>query len=409
MEALRKLFTELSNGSLGQLKNRDTAWPEARFQGRILALLLLLALTMRTLHWKMTAVMFNDGPTFIGIAQDFAEGKWAHGLAADFHPAYSFLIYLAHFLIPDWELAGATVSILAGTLSLACLYSFIRHAFGLRQAWIGGLIYAVQPYAVRFSGDVQSEALYLLFLLGAIALLWRALDEDRLGLAVLAGVSSGLAYLTRPEGLGVVVVGFILIAISLVRRKRTFASSLTWCGALLLSALFVMSPYLVALQKQEGSLTLTKKKSLVELAQLEKRKPVEGVKLQKPPGKTLEKKARQLRKRERELAQLYWQYELRIPDQETLRRAPWKYSLEARSPDLIGRWGENLRYVRKCAYDVLRESFSTMRVEMALALIGILLLGFKAGPRAGFHLVFPLLYFPILIALRLAAGYVSSR
>ncbi len=416
MGGVPELFEEFSKGWLGDLKDREHTWPEARFQGRILALLLLLALVLRILSWKLTAVMFNDGPTFIGIAQSFHEGRWAEAFAADFHPAYSFFVYLTYFLIPNWELAGVTVSILAGTLSVGWLYLFLRHAFGLRLAWIGTLIYAVQPYAVRFSADVQSEGLYLLFFIGGIALLWQAFDEERWGLAAGAGVSSALAYLTRPEGLGIVIVGFMIVAIGLARRQQRLGPSLVGCTVLLLSAFVVMSPYVALLHAQEGSLTLTKKKSLVRLAHIESVKPsgeVDSIRSVDPadkPERTFEQKKKRLEsRRERQLRKWKAKYQINIPLQEAKPRAPWKNPPEERAQSFTGRAVESLRFILLGTCDVLHECSSRMRVEIMLAIIGILFLGFQPGKRALFHLAFPLLYFPILLSLRVDSGYVSGR
>ncbi len=416
MSGVHKLFAEFSKGWLGDLKDRKHTWPEERFQGRILVLLLFLGLVLRIVHWKLTAIMFNDGPTFIGIAKSFHEGRWAEAFAADFHPAYSFFIYLTYFLIPDWELAGVTVSILASTLSVGGVYLFLRHAFGFRLAWMGTLIYAVQPHALRYGADVQSEGLYLLFFLVGVALLWRAFDEERWGFAAWAGVASGLAYLTRPEGLGLVIAGLMIAAMGLARRRWRLGPCVVWCTALSLSALVVMAPYLFLLHAQEGSLTLTKKKSLVRMAHLEsvmipkESKPIRSVKPADKPELTPEqKKARQERMREQRLNKKKVKAKVAIPKPESKPKAPWKHPPEKRAPSSMDRVAENLRFIGMCACDVLHECFSTMRIEIALAMIGILFLGFQPGKRALFHLVFPLLYFPILVSLRADAGYVAGR
>lgn len=419
MEGLRKRFEGLSGSEFQKLIDVRTEWPEARFQGRILGGLLALAFVLRVVHWKLTAVMYNDGPTYIDTAIDFYEGNWAAGFSAVYHPAYSFLIYLMHFLISDWETAGVMVSILAGTLSVACLYTLLRCAFGLRVAWLGALVYAVQPYAVRFSADVQSEGLYFLFFLGAAALLWRGFDEGRMGLVAGAGALSGLAYLTRPEGLGVVVVAFVVAAVLILRRELEIKRGVGICATLVLSAFLVMAPYLHMLWSQEGSISLTRKKSVSGLVNVSNQEApkVKNARLElNKEERQEEKAARQKKKREVPMGQriqkqnkIKSKYRVGIPPGRQRARPPWETSLADRSPRGLERLSENLKFLWICVYDMLREGFSTQRIEMAFALIGIFILGGRPGKRGWFLLGFPLVYFSLLLLLRLEAGYVSNR
>ena len=116
--------------------------------------------------------------------------------------------------------------------------------------WIGALLLAVHPRAVEYSGDVQSDGLYLALFLGAVACLWRALSRGSLPAAAATGGLAGLAYLTRPEGLGLVLVAYGLGALQLVARTWSFSRLTRFGVALGLGLAFTSSPYLLALRAQ---------------------------------------------------------------------------------------------------------------------------------------------------------------
>ena len=60
------------------------------------------AAAVRAVRWSVTASLFNDGPTFLGIAGRFAVGDVAGALDANQHPLYPALVslLLPLFLVP---------------------------------------------------------------------------------------------------------------------------------------------------------------------------------------------------------------------------------------------------------------------------------------------------------------------
>ena len=243
-----------------------SAWPE------ILALALLLAgaAAIRVLRWQGTSLMFNDGPTFLTLAQWLSEGRYGEVIAHPYHPLYPFLVLLAHFWVGDWEQAAVLVSVIGGAASVLCLWLFVRASFGREAAWIAAIFLAVQPRAIAFSADILSDGLYLALFLAGVSCLWRAVEEEpRPALAGWAGVFSGLAYLARPEGLGIVVVGAALAALHTLRGRWRPVQAGAWLAALVAAALMVALPYLTLLRIQNGGWVLTQKKSVTRLLALD--------------------------------------------------------------------------------------------------------------------------------------------
>jgi 4-amino-4-deoxy-L-arabinose transferase-like glycosyltransferase len=236
-----------------------------------LGLLVLAALAVRCIHWWQNVLIFNDGPTFLALAQQMAAGRWSEALAHPFHPLYPFLTLFAQFATSDWERAAAAVSIVSGAAAVAFLFLFLRSAFDRRSAWVGAAILVVHPRVVDFSSNVQSDGLYLALFLGAVALAWFALQTQRISLAGWAGVFIGLSYLTRPEGLGL-----LLVASALVLR-RTFSGEWRWTRALGFTAVLwagllgVAVPYMTAMRVENGEWRITGKKPVLSLLRFEDR------------------------------------------------------------------------------------------------------------------------------------------
>jgi hypothetical protein len=233
------------------------------------AAIVLLAALLRTIRWEQNAVLFNDGPLFLELAQVLQAGDLRLALAHPYHPLYAMLIAALEPVAGSLERAGAALSILGGSAAVFALWAFLRSSFGVRSAWIGALLLAVHPRAVEYSGDVQSDGLYLALFLGSVACLWRALSRASLPAAAAAGALAGLAYLTRPEGLGLVLVALGLGGVQVLRREWSPARATRLGVALGLGLAFTSSPYLLALRAQNGEWRISQKKDLGHLAGLE--------------------------------------------------------------------------------------------------------------------------------------------
>jgi len=239
--------------------------PLERARARVAWGLFGLALAVRAVAYARTDVIFNDGPRFIAIARHMAAGEWTEVFADHFHPLYPWLLRWVHAVVPDWELAGALISMIGGSLAVVALHALLRAAFDTRVAWIGALLLALHPYAIRFSADVQSDSVHLALFLFSTALLYRALRDASPTLAFASGALSGLAYLTRPEGASVVVVGLAMTAAAWLRDGWRAGPALRFGAALVAGLGALALPYLLVLRNLAGDWRFSQKKSVFEL------------------------------------------------------------------------------------------------------------------------------------------------
>ena len=228
------------------------------------ALLALLgfAAALRWFAWSRAVTLFNDGPEFLELAKSAAAGQWDAVLSHPYHPLYSLLVAGAHAVGFDWESAGALIGVAGGTAAVAFLFLFLRDAFGARAAWIGAGLLAVHSRAVEFSSDIQSDGLYLGLFIAGVWFGWRAWTRRSLRSAAAAGIASGLAYLTRPEGLGLACVLIALVGFEWLRGTWRVVPALRVAGGVATAAALCVAPYVIALEQNGGGWTLTHKKSV---------------------------------------------------------------------------------------------------------------------------------------------------
>ena len=99
--------------------------------------LLSFAFLLRAIcAWRM-AVIFNDGPIFLAIAEEMGMGRWETAFSYDYHPLYSFLIYLFSGREIDPAFTGVLISIVAGSLAVPVLYVLLRQIWDREVATLG--------------------------------------------------------------------------------------------------------------------------------------------------------------------------------------------------------------------------------------------------------------------------------
>jgi len=335
-------------------------------------------MAVRAVSWHRNAALMNDGPTFLGLAQKFAEGRWNEALGHVFHPLYPLAIAAARPAFDGWESAAVAVSIVSGGVAVGFLYDFLRQSFPRWVAVVGAALLAVHPYAVPFSADVQSEGLYMALWLGAVAFSWRAIVTPRFGTAAAAGLLSGLAYLTRPEGLGVAFVAVGLAALLWLRRMRSGrAAAAIGCGIALGAALAV-APYMALLDHETGELRLTRKKSALAIATLADRPATPAARADRA-GAAADHSAPQARARPR---------------------------AAVAQPG----FGPSARHLARALLAVANAGRHAFRPDhWILAALGVASLGGLPGLRAAFLAALVGLYTFVLLGLQLSSGYVGTR
>lgn len=236
-------------------------------QRRTLAGLITLGLGVRLASSLLVSVMAPDGVRFLSIARRFAAGDFQGALANDYHPLYPLLVALFRPFTGGFESSAFAVSILFSTLTIPLVFFIVRALFGRRPAFVAAAVFALLPPFVRPGADTLSEGVFLFFIALALHLGLRGYRRASRGEPIGAGLCAAAAYLTRPEGLGVLLAFGVFTAVGMVaglegRRRIGVAAT----GLLvLLGFLLPGAPYLAKIRAETGNWDLSMKKSTAYL------------------------------------------------------------------------------------------------------------------------------------------------
>jgi len=230
------------------------------------AALLIGAVAVRAFAATQFHVVFNDGPIFLAMAEALGDGRFDEVLAHPFHPLYPMAIAaVAAVTGAGLEASAIAVSIVGGAMTVLGVTLAARQAFDPLVGWCVGITVALHPWAVDFSSDVMSDGLYAGFYALGFAALVALIERPSAARGAIVGVCSALAYLVRPEGVGLALVAAVLILLRALSDERARARSLAAALALAVVCVALMAPLLLSLAEDDGELRLTRKKGVAAL------------------------------------------------------------------------------------------------------------------------------------------------
>lgn len=202
--------------------------------------------------------IYNDGVEYIRIAKHILGGNWSEGFVP---PVYPVLIVALSFVVRDFEVAGILISVFFGAAVILPVYHFAKALFDGRTAIITVIFAVFQPLFFVYSGSVLTESTYY-FIVAMTALFgWLAFARGRVVHVLLFSFLAAMAYLTKPEGIGFLLV-FVVWVICINppgQDKRLFRTRL-WMAILALVCFIIVSlPYLAQIRKDLGSWQISKK------------------------------------------------------------------------------------------------------------------------------------------------------
>ncbi len=223
---------------------------------------------------RLTTVLMAQGIAYDSAAYGFMARDWMRGnvnkaLAIPGHPLYPLLISLFSTDTTHVEVIGRLISLFFGTFTVIPVYFLVKEAVGKREAMFSTLFYTFHPYLVTYSGMMLTEATYWGMLVLSVYCFWTGLKKSQILRMGLSGVFLGLAYLTRPEGIGYLVVYLAWTIIQGFRRKIWF-KSLVITGILISTTLLTSFPYLLHIRRETGQWLISKKAANIQSNLLQK-------------------------------------------------------------------------------------------------------------------------------------------
>ena len=229
---------------------------------------LLLLLIGITFALRLYAVLMAQGIAFDSaaygfMARYFLKGDFIKGLSIPGHPLYPLLMSLFSLDSTHVEMTGRLLSLFFGTLTIIPLFYLVKEAIGQKEAIFSALFYSFHPYLVTYSGMLMTEATYWGLLVLSVYFFWTGLKKEKVWRAMLSGFFLGLAYLTRPEGIGYVLVYLIWAVVEGGLKKKWFKRSI-FIGALILTIFIFVIPYVIYIHQETGGWLISKKALAVQ-------------------------------------------------------------------------------------------------------------------------------------------------
>ncbi len=216
---------------------------------RRVRLLASLAVVTRVAAGLTAAVIHPDSPRYLRMATLIGEARLGEAcrIYPWSHPLYSVFIALGWVFDDKNQLTVAVgISAILGGLAVIPLYHLARAGWGERVAVVTSILYAFLPEAVEVHGHALPEGPFYFFFLAAMALAWSSLEKKSWERALLAGLCTACAWMTRPEGMYLPLLLFFAIAWN--PRRFSLAAS-----AIFLAAAFILSfPYMTFIRAETG-------------------------------------------------------------------------------------------------------------------------------------------------------------
>ena len=178
-----------------------------------------------------------DGAYYINY---FRDASWQ----SVFHPGYSLFIELFRLVVPDGVRAAQMVSVVAGALLPLPLFYLARHYMNSLLSVLTVLVVVFNPLIIRYGAVTLTEALFIFLEITAFFFFVKRRP-------LLFGMTSGLAFLTRPEAL---LFFSILIFFDFIKNRKWKS-----VGFYLASFFLLVLPYILFLRIQTGEWTISPK------------------------------------------------------------------------------------------------------------------------------------------------------
>lgn len=211
------------------------------------------------IRWDATPTY--DSVFFIKMAESILQFREFGWIGYHEPCLYPIAIALLTLVTGDLYLSAVVISKVSVVLLPGIIYLFARDLFSEKIGIASALLVLFFPHIKAIAGVSQSEAFYVFLITISAYLLWKAWQKESYPLAVLAGISFVLSYLTRSEGFITLLLmaGYLVLASKLRNRPLRKAVAIITVVLLVFGAL--SAPYVSHLSRHYGAFTIGTKTS----------------------------------------------------------------------------------------------------------------------------------------------------
>jgi 4-amino-4-deoxy-L-arabinose transferase-like glycosyltransferase len=210
-------------------------------------------------------IVWGDEPFYLWLGRNWLTGRgYSFTGYADVHhtPMYPLLSGMFYLLTRNLELASDICYVLFGALLIVPVYILAREMYRREVGYASAALLAIYPAiatAPAFWGTL-TEPPYYFFVYSGLLMALLAMRRGRAASYLLAGLSLGAAYLTRPEAIAyVAAAGGVVLLVKLLEKK--LLQRATVIGLLLFAIGFLLFflPYAYYVYRETGAWMVSEK------------------------------------------------------------------------------------------------------------------------------------------------------
>jgi 4-amino-4-deoxy-L-arabinose transferase-like glycosyltransferase len=215
----------------------DTALTRVGVLGGFVTVAFLIRLSL----FQLEPLISPDSLSYTESGINLVSGRGLVNDNGDFRgklqPLFPIFVGLANLIVPDRTFSGAFVSMIMGSLLIWPVFRFCATAYETKTAYTASAIIVAYPYLANYASKALTEATYTFFLFLTAWWGWLAFRRGRTSDYALCGVFVGLAYLTRFEIAGYLLL-YLLFVLAASRGRR-------WKQLAMMTGIFVLliTPY----------------------------------------------------------------------------------------------------------------------------------------------------------------------
>lgn len=227
----------------------------------ILLIIILAGSILRYLLFTRSNFIGLDAVALSRLGKNFVEyGKYSFGENFNwglfFPPAFPLLTGSLNFLVHDLFISGKLVSLAANIFTIVLLYFTGEKLENEDAGLFLAFIFSFHPSMIAASSAVATESLFIFLFFTVFYVYLVSLNKKFFSIYLLMGLTIGMAYLTRPEG-----ILLLLLPILSARRLSDFKDLKFLVNILVVFAvvIFLASPYLLFIKHSTGKWSLSGK------------------------------------------------------------------------------------------------------------------------------------------------------
>ncbi len=236
----------------------------------LLLLLILLVATIARIIKFGDPVVGVDVAAFARLGKNFIEsGSYTFGenynMGVFFPPGYPLFIEAINLFARDLFFSAKLVSFIASLITIPLFYLIGRELYNEEAGLFAAFAYAVHPLSIILGVYGNSDALFFCLFFLAIYIFLLSLKKESLFFYLLLGIVTGIATITRPEGMFICILPFLHFLGFLGVKPQSAKRHIMRIIIMLSVFIMILTPYMLFVKNYTGKLALSGKNNVAVL------------------------------------------------------------------------------------------------------------------------------------------------